>query len=475
MGFVSEIIPHLSGVVVEKIDRFAHFGNGVTEGFSGLTHQNTNQLLHLAFHQHGSAVQNRCAFSRRRGKPDWRVINRTFQRLFYFTRRGFTHIAHNIFRFRRVNPGRLTTDIGPVIDSEAKANIERHIQTMRSKGRPVFQAVRENSEDAREWQSGTFVAPTLIELDDFAELQKEVFGPVLHVVRYNRNQLPELIEQINASGYGLTLGVHTRIDETIAQVTGSAHVGNLYVNRNMVGAVVGVQPFGGEGLSGTGPKAGGPLYLYRLLANRPESALAVTLARQDAKYPVDAQLKAALTQPLNALREWAANRPELQALCTQYGELAQAGTQRLLPGPTGERNTWTLLPRERVLCIADDEQDALTQLAAVLAVGSQVLWPDDALHRQLVKALPSAVSERIQLAKAENITAQPFDAVIFHGDSDQLRALCEAVAARDGTIVSVQGFARGESNILLERLYIERSLSVNTAAAGGNASLMTIG
>ncbi|MBB7278111.1 proline dehydrogenase family protein [Escherichia coli] len=373
------------------------------------------------------------------------------------------------------NPGRLTTDIGPVIDSEAKANIERHIQTMRSKGRPVFQAVRENSEDAREWQSGTFVAPTLIELDDFAELQKEVFGPVLHVVRYNRNQLPELIEQINASGYGLTLGVHTRIDETIAQVTGSAHVGNLYVNRNMVGAVVGVQPFGGEGLSGTGPKAGGPLYLYRLLANRPESALAVTLARQDAEYPVDAQLKAALTQPLNALREWAANRPELQALCTQYGELAQAGTQRLLPGPTGERNTWTLLPRERVLCIADDEQDALTQLAAVLAVGSQVLWPDDALHRQLVKALPSAVSERIQLAKAENITAQPFDAVIFHGDSDQLRALCEAVAARDGAIVSVQGFARGESNILLERLYIERSLSVNTAAAGGNASLMTIG
>ena len=276
-------------------------------------------------------------------------------------------------------------------------------------------------------------------------------------------------------GHGLTLGVHTRIDETIAQVTGSAHVGNLYVNRNMVGAVVGVQPFGGEGLSGTGPKAGGPLYLYRLLANRPESALAVTLARQDAEYPVDAQLKAALTQPLNALREWAANRPELQALCTQYGELAQAGTQRLLPGPTGERNTWTLLPRERVLCIADDEQDALTQLAAVLAVGSQVLWPDDALHRQLVKALPSAVSERIQLAKAENITAQPFDAVIFHGDSDQLRALCEAVAARDGAIVSVQGFARGESNILLERLYIERSLSVNTAAAGGNASLMTIG
>jgi RHH-type proline utilization regulon transcriptional repressor/proline dehydrogenase/delta 1-pyrroline-5-carboxylate dehydrogenase len=302
---------------------------------------------------------------------------------------------------RMGNPGRLTTDIGPVIDAEAKANIENHIQTMRAKGRPVFQAVRENSEDAREWRTGTFVPPTLIELASFDELKKEVFGPVLHVVRYNRNNLNELVEQINASGYGLTLGVHTRIDETIAQVTGSAKVGNLYVNRNMVGAVVGVQPFGGEGLSGTGPKAGGPLYLYRLLANRPENALGVTLARQDADYPVDAQLKTVLTQPLEALIAWAEKRPELRAVAQQYGELAQAGTQRLLPGPTGERNTWTLMPRERVLCVADNEQDALVQLAAAMATGCEVLWPEDALHRDLAKQLPKAVSARIRFAKAD--------------------------------------------------------------------------
>ncbi|VFS82732.1 Bifunctional protein putA [Kluyvera cryocrescens] len=118
-------------------------------------------------------------------------------------------------------------------------------------------------------------------------------------MRYSRNQLEALIGQINDSGYGLTLGVHTRIDETIAQVTGSAKVGNLYVNRNMVGAVVGVQPFGGEGLSGTGPKAGGPMYLYRLLASRPETALATTLARQDAGQVVDTQLKTLLEKPLD--------------------------------------------------------------------------------------------------------------------------------------------------------------------------------
>ncbi|ELY2732106.1 trifunctional transcriptional regulator/proline dehydrogenase/L-glutamate gamma-semialdehyde dehydrogenase [Cronobacter sakazakii] len=376
---------------------------------------------------------------------------------------------------RMGNPGRLTTDIGPVIDADAKAGIERHIQAMRAKGRKVFQAARDNSLDAREWQTGTFVMPTLIELESFDEMKKEVFGPVLHVVRYNRNNLAGLIEQINKAGYGLTLGVHTRIDETIAQVTGSAHVGNLYVNRNMVGAVVGVQPFGGEGLSGTGPKAGGPLYLYRLLASRPETAVQTTLERHDARYAQDAQVKALITRPHQALTEWAAGRPELKALCEHYLALSQSGVQRTLPGPTGERNTYTLLPRERVLCLADNEQDLLVQLAAATSAGSRVLWVDEPLQRTLAKQLPAAVNAIIDFAKPDVLFSQFFNAVIYHGDSDQLRALCEKVAARDGAIVSVQGFARGETNLLLERLWLERSLSVNTAAAGGNASLMTIG
>ncbi|ELL7784212.1 trifunctional transcriptional regulator/proline dehydrogenase/L-glutamate gamma-semialdehyde dehydrogenase [Cronobacter sakazakii] len=376
---------------------------------------------------------------------------------------------------RMGNPGRLTTDIGPVIDADAKAGIERHIQAMRAKGRKVFQAARDNSLDAREWQTGTFVMPTLIELESFDEMKKEVFGPVLHVVRYNRNNLAGLIEQINKAGYGLTLGVHTRIDETIAQVTGSAHVGNLYVNRNMVGAVVGVQPFGGEGLSGTGPKAGGPLYLYRLLASHPDAAVQTTLERHDARYAQDAQVKALITRPHQALTEWAAGRPELRALCEHYLALSQSGVQRTLPGPTGERNTYTLLPRERVLCLADNEQDLLVQLAAATSAGSRVLWVDEPLQRTLAKQLPAAVNAIIDFAKPDVLFSQRFDAVIYHGDSDQLRALCEKVAARDGAIVSVQGFARGETNLLLERLWLERSLSVNTAAAGGNASLMTIG
>ncbi|MEN5020889.1 trifunctional transcriptional regulator/proline dehydrogenase/L-glutamate gamma-semialdehyde dehydrogenase [Pantoea agglomerans] len=374
---------------------------------------------------------------------------------------------------RMGNPERFSTDIGPVIDAEAKANIDRHIQAMRNKGFTVYQAVQDNPQDSKEWNSGTFVKPTLIELGQVSDLDKEIFGPVLHVVRFTRNNLPQLVEQINASGYGLTLGVHTRIDETIAQVTANARVGNLYVNRNMVGAVVGVQPFGGEGLSGTGPKAGGPLYLYRLLAHRPDSALRLTFDRQDAERPADSTLRQSLLAPHLALSNWAKDKPELAELCQHYGDLAQAGVVRLLPGPTGERNTFSLLPRDQVLCLADNEQDALIQLAAVTSVGSKALWQDDELHRALLASLPDAVKARITLAR--DPLAAEFDAVIYHGDADQLRTLCEQIAAREGAIVSVQGFARGETNLLLERLLIERSLSVNTAAAGGNASLMTIG
>ncbi|MFJ2602459.1 trifunctional transcriptional regulator/proline dehydrogenase/L-glutamate gamma-semialdehyde dehydrogenase [Pantoea agglomerans] len=374
---------------------------------------------------------------------------------------------------RMGNPERFSTDIGPVIDAEAKANIDRHIQVMRNKGFTVYQAVQDNPQDSKEWNSGTFVKPTLIELGQVSDLDKEIFGPVLHVVRFTRNNLPQLVEQINASGYGLTLGVHTRIDETIAQVTANARVGNLYVNRNMVGAVVGVQPFGGEGLSGTGPKAGGPLYLYRLLAHRPDSALRLTFDRQDAERPADSTLRQSLLAPHLALSNWAKDKPELAELCQHYGDLAQAGVVRLLPGPTGERNTFSLLPRDQVLCLADNEQDALIQLAAVTSVGSKALWQDDELHRALLASLPDAVKARITLAR--DPLAAEFDAVIYHGDADQLRTLCEQIAAREGAIVSVQGFARGETNLLLERLLIERSLSVNTAAAGGNASLMTIG
>ncbi|MGV7960911.1 trifunctional transcriptional regulator/proline dehydrogenase/L-glutamate gamma-semialdehyde dehydrogenase [Photorhabdus tasmaniensis] len=391
--------------------------------------------------------------------------------------RTITMLKGAMSECRMGNPERLSTDIGPVIDAEAKAGIDRHIQAMRTKGRAIYQAAQDNVTDSKEWEQGTFVKPTLIELESFDELKQEIFGPVLHVVRFKRNELDKLLDQINNSNYGLTLGVHTRIDETIVQVTSKAKVGNLYVNRNMVGAVVGVQPFGGEGLSGTGPKAGGPLYLYRLLSCRPQNAINQTLERQDVEYPLDTNARSVLMAPFDALAEWVTTQhsEELNQLVQQYKLLAQGGTTRLLPGPTGERNTYTLLPRGQVLCLADNQQDTLIQLVATLSVGCQLLWQNDEMHQQLFRQLPDSVRKAITLIRDWQNEDTEFEAVIYHGDSDQLRQVCEHVAQRKGAIISVQGFARGETNLLLERLLHERSLSINTAAAGGNASLMTIG
>lgn len=375
---------------------------------------------------------------------------------------------------RQGNPERLSVDIGPVIDAEAKAGIEKHIQGMREKGRTVYQVA---IADAAECKRGTFVMPTLIELESFDELKREIFGPVLHVVRYNRRNLDQLIEQINASGYGLTLGVHTRIDETIAKVVDNVNAGNMYVNRNIVGAVVGVQPFGGEGLSGTGPKAGGPLYLYRLLSTRPADAVARHFQRADGEAKVDSVLRDQLIKPLHALKAWAESnqQAELSSLCEQFAAQSQSGISRLLPGPTGERNSYTILPREHVLCLADNEADLLAQLAAVLAVGSSAVFQDGEPAKSLRARLPKELQAKVKLVADWNKDEVAFDAVIHHGDSDQLRAVCEQVAKRAGAIVGVHGLSSGDHQIALERLVIERAVSVNTAAAGGNASLMTIG
>uniref|UniRef100_UPI00076156B1 trifunctional transcriptional regulator/proline dehydrogenase/L-glutamate gamma-semialdehyde dehydrogenase n=1 Tax=Pseudomonas sp. NBRC 111140 TaxID=1661055 RepID=UPI00076156B1 len=314
-------------------------------------------------------------------------------------------------------PDRLAVDIGPVIDAEAKAGIEKHIQGMREKGRSVYQVA---IADAAEIKRGTFVMPTLIELDSFDELKREIFGPVLHVVRYNRRNLDQLIEQINNSGYGLTLGVHTRIDETIAKVVETANAGNMYVNRNIVGAVVGVQPFGGEGLSGTGPKAGGPLYLYRLLSTRPADAIGRHFQQQDGEGKPDRTLQEQLIKPLHGLKAWAESNQlaDLAALCDQFASQSQSGIARLLPGPTGERNSYTILPREHVLCLADNEADLLAQLAAVLAVGSSAVWADSEPGKALRARLPRELQAKVKLVADWNKDDVAFDAVIHHGDSD---------------------------------------------------------
>jgi RHH-type proline utilization regulon transcriptional repressor/proline dehydrogenase/delta 1-pyrroline-5-carboxylate dehydrogenase len=159
------------------------------------------------------------------------------------------------------DPAELATDVGPVIDREAFEGIQKHLQRLNSDSKPLFPSV--------EWSSGAMnlIPPTAFEVPSIVSVQHEIFGPVLHIVRWSGDPLA-VIRQINSLGYGLTLGIQTRIDSRAQAMAHAAHVGNVYINRNMIGAVVGVQPFGGEGLSGTGPKAGGPHYLYRFCAEQ---------------------------------------------------------------------------------------------------------------------------------------------------------------------------------------------------------------
>jgi RHH-type proline utilization regulon transcriptional repressor/proline dehydrogenase/delta 1-pyrroline-5-carboxylate dehydrogenase len=344
-------------------------------------------------------------------------------------------------------PDRLATDIGPVIDAEAQANLLGHIERTKTSAKQYFSLALAPELE----QQGTFVPPTVLEIGSMAELKREVFGPVLHVVRYRRSALAQVVDTINATGYGLTLGVHTRIDETIDFITTRAHVGNIYVNRNIVGAVVGVQPFGGEGKSGTGPKAGGPLYLKRLQKN---AAPLLTHERRG-------------NAALDALLGWArANgHGSVVSLAEHYLQTTLDGVEIALPGPTGERNSLNFVARGTVLCAAASTAGLLNQLAAVLATGNRALVLGQALPR-IPAALPVRFVEEAELDGCEFQIA-----MIESGLAGNLRA---RLAARPGAIVGIVDTTALEP-VALWRLVAERALCINTTAAGGNASLMTLG
>jgi RHH-type proline utilization regulon transcriptional repressor/proline dehydrogenase/delta 1-pyrroline-5-carboxylate dehydrogenase len=338
------------------------------------------------------------------------------------------------------NPDWLATDIGPVISAEARDAIEAHIAAMAKAGHPVHRP-------APAPEGGTFVAPAIIELGSLAALQREVFGPVLHVLRYRRDTLDQVLADIAATGYGLTFGVHSRIDETIQRVTAHAPAGNVYVNRNLIGAVVGAQPFGGRFLSGTGPKAGGPLYLRRLLTSCPaETGLGA----------------GTIPEPARAWADWLRAIGESATL-----PAAPLGITQDLPGPVGERNVYSTEPRGPVLCAAATREDLIRQITAALATGNRALAAPAALA--LLPTLPPNLSPWItQTTGHDNIAA-----ALFAGADEDCLALNQTLAESPGPIIPLHT-ARPDGQYPLEWLVQERSISTNTAAAGGNASLLTI-
>jgi RHH-type proline utilization regulon transcriptional repressor/proline dehydrogenase/delta 1-pyrroline-5-carboxylate dehydrogenase len=298
------------------------------------------------------------------------------------------------------DPAELRTDVGPVIDQEAFDNLQQNIARLRREAKFV-------GETAVASRFPRLIAPIAFELPRIADLKQEIFGPVLHVVRWSGE--PEaVVDEINALGYGLTFGIQTRIDSRALRLAERARIGNVYVNRNMIGAVVGVQPFGGEALSGTGPKAGGPHYLWRFVQPVP---------------------RAGATAPQDLM------------------------ATRSLPGPTGESNELRLHPRGRFAVIGGD--------SAAMAAAR--------------RTLQQTGNELVEVAIDASLDAVLADAALAGVcvlDDTQVRPLWRRIAQRPGPILPVVTRDEVLDPTQAYRFCAEQTLTINTAAAGGNAALL---
>ena len=312
------------------------------------------------------------------------------------------------------DPWHLSTDVGPVIDKAAHKGIADHIAAARDERRIIHQITAPTT--------GHFIAPTAIRVAGIEEMTREIFGPVLHVATFKASQLEQVIDTINATGYGLTFGLHTRIDDRVQTIVEKVQAGNIYVNRDQIGAVVGSQPFGGEGMSGTGPKAGGPHYLPRFAMH--------TAPQADGFW---------------------AGAADVRAL---HKRIADAGAPAPvaptdLPGPTGESNRHSVHPRGPILCMGPGAKAAQDQMGAVTALGG------------------IAVSTEGDLPPAELGNIATLGGVIWWGKEDTGRAIEQALSVRTGPIIALITGMPDAAHVLHER-----HVCIDTTAAGGNAALL---
>ncbi|GGA05821.1 bifunctional proline dehydrogenase/L-glutamate gamma-semialdehyde dehydrogenase PutA [Neptunicoccus cionae] len=322
------------------------------------------------------------------------------------------------------NPWEYATDVGPVINEGAAKGIRDHIAAARKEGRVL--------KELRTPDSGTFVAPTVIRVDGIKDLEQEIFGPVIHVATYRADQLDTIVDDINDTGFGLTFGMHSRIDDRIDQVTARLNVGNMYINRNQIGAIVGSQPFGGEGLSGTGPKAGGPNYVKRFTATAAQHIAAETGAAADEQSVQNA------LDTMNAIR-----RPRLSS--------------ELLPGPTGESNQLSTFGRGTVLCLGPTPEAAAEQARIARQNGCAAL--------EVAPEVSNGVGGTLSPDALRRLSG--FDIVALWSTSDDQTAARRALAARNGRLIPL---VTGDD--LAEHCILERHICIDTTAAGGNAALL---
>lgn len=310
------------------------------------------------------------------------------------------------------DPWELSTDVGPVIDEQARRGLLDYI----SEHDPLFQV--DEPEALKGKESGRFVAPTLIEVDGYEDVDREVFGPVLHVTRFNAVDIPDIIERINQRDYSLTFGLHSRIDGRVEETKRALRVGNIYINRNQIGAVVGVQPFGGSALSGTGPKAGGADYVERFT----KQAVRRDDAPDDRMDNPQAVIDAAPSKRIEPL------------------------TTIDLPGPTGESNRLSVYAKGKVLCLGPGHANRAAQAELVQSYGNSAVL--------------------LAIAPEQLRSLQGFTAAFHWGSEADQRACRVALAERDGPILPL---IVSDDPLMLVR---EEHVCIDTTASGGNTQLL---
>lgn len=417
------------------------------------------------------------------------------------------------------NPAKLSTDVGPVIDQKALDALNAHAEYMKSHGKLLFQC--EFSSDVVDEDGHFFFAPRLYEIDDISVLKQEVFGPCVHIVRFKGDEIESVVDKINGTGFGLTMGIHTRIEHRAINLAKLSRAGNIYINRNMIGAIVGVQPFGGRGLSGTGPKAGGPNYLTRLVKEK------ATPDESDFNFTEDKMTSLSgdatenheahhLMDKANwAEKEWRSTELNTRISCVRQllakiahveivddladdlnHTLVLARSQLIdiekrlkkpqqLPGPTGESNIIYLENRGNIICYADESvsfhfwvQSIVTSLATgntVIAVVSDLFYQEALEFRDKFVAT-GAGKDVFQVAKQCHLEAMlahsALSGVVVDSASEIKHYISEKLAIRHGAILPV--ITSEYFDNMIQRLVTEKTISIDTTASGGNTSLMTL-
>ena len=394
------------------------------------------------------------------------------------------------------DPRLLSSDLGPVIDSGAQKELQSHIDRMNREAKLIAKVELDSS-----CANGSFIAPHAFEIDSLDVLTDEVFGPILHVVRFDSDQLGKVIEQINNTGFGLTLGVHSRIQAFAQKVFSNTIAGNTYINRNMVGAVVGVNPFGGRGLSGTGPKAGGPNYMLRFSqADIPETAgRSFDLVINDSKTDHGALVSDAQ----KALKKWQSTSIDSRLIILQQVATDPSWLQQIdavaretlanpieLPGPTGEDNRLSVQGRGVVVVVItpqDPFAHAEKQIASALLCGCPVIVTADGCHQDDLLSLRDKYGKAglaknlLQFAALDNLTGLVLDnqveGIVTNSLNTNSSDLRQAMAKRTGSIIPLIEWPQRDQDYSYHWLLwflSERTRTENLVARGGNTKLFNL-